>query len=282
MTHTSTSIRYETPAPGVARVVLARPEKRNAQDPDLLYALDSALMKAAADTGIKVIILAADGPDFSSGHDLTGDFVPPCGAVATMEGGFDGPGVEGHYAFEHETYLGLCKRWRNLPKPTIAQVQGRAIAGGLMLVWPMDLIVAAESATFVDPVTAFGVNGVEFFVHPWEVGHRRAKEMLFTGEAIGAREAHSLGMVNRVVPDDELQARTLELAQRIATRPAMGLRLAKESVNFALDAQGQSATLDGALAFHNLGHANNMARFGGLVDPESFQIVRADSAAAKA
>ncbi|WP_377267450.1 enoyl-CoA hydratase [Peterkaempfera sp. SMS 1(5)a] len=277
MTSTPKRIRREDPSAGVSRIVLARPEKRNAQDPEMLYELDAALMAAVSDTDVKVIILAADGPDFSSGHDLAAGFYVPCAPVATMEGGFDAPGIEGHFAFEHETYLGLCRRWRNLPKPTIAEVQGRVIAGGLMLIWPLDLIVAADNATFSDPVSAFGVNGIEYFVHPWEVGARKAKEMLFTGEPLTAREAHSLGMVNHVVPTEELAARTLELARRIAIRPALGLRLAKESVNTALDAQGQPAAIDNAFALHNLGHANNLARHGRLIDPEGPAIVRAQA-----
>src|SRR5262249_6828676 len=149
-------IRRENPAPGVARVVLARPEMRNAQSPQLLYELDAAFATATADSAIRVIVLAADGPDFSSGHDLRAGFGLPCAPVATMAGGLDAGGAEGHYAFECETYLGLCKRWRDIPKPTIAQAQGRTIAGGLMLLWPMDIIVAASDATFSDPVTAFG------------------------------------------------------------------------------------------------------------------------------
>src|SRR5699024_696000 len=112
-----------------------------------------------------------------------------------LEGAFDAPGIEGHFAFECEAFLGLCRRWRELPKPTIAQVQGRVIAGGLMLVWPMDLVVAAEDASFSDPVTAFGANGVEYFAHAFEIGARRAKELLFTGEAMTASEARAIGMV---------------------------------------------------------------------------------------
>ena len=77
-------------------------------------------------------------------------------------------------AREEEIYLGFCNRWRALPKPTIAQVQGKVIAGGLMLVWPCDLVVASEDATFSDPVVAFGVNGVEYFAHAFEFGQRQA------------------------------------------------------------------------------------------------------------
>jgi enoyl-CoA hydratase len=95
---------------------------------------------------------------------------------------------------EEEIYLGFCWRWRNLPKPTIAQVQGKVIAGGLMLVWPFDIVVASDDSTFSDPVVAFGVNGHEFFTHAWELGARKAKELLFTGAAFTAEECHRLGM----------------------------------------------------------------------------------------
>jgi enoyl-CoA hydratase len=268
-------IRREDPSAGVARIVLARPEMRNAQSPELLYELDAALAAATADDAVKVIVLAADGPDFSSGHDLKAGFSVPCAPVATMQAGLGAVGIEGHYAFECEAYLGLCKRWRDIPKPTIAAAQGRTIAGGLMLLWPMDIIVAADDATFADPVTAFGVNGVEYFTHAWELGARLAKEILFTGRALTADEARAVGMVNRVVEADRLEAVTLELAEQIASRPAFGLRLAKESVNRSLDAQGQSNALDSAIALHNLGHANNLAQFGQIVHPEGAAVIRA-------
>lgn len=270
-------IRREDPAPGVARIVLARPEARNAQNPTLLYQLDAALGQATADNTIKVIILAADGPDFSSGHDLFGGTTLPCAPVATMQGGFDADGIEGHYAFECEAFLGLCKRWRDIPKPTIAAAQGRTIAAGLMLLWPMDIIVATHDATFSDPVTAFGVNGIEYFTHAWELGARKAKEILFTGRAITAAEAHGVGMVNHVVDAAELEAFTTQLAIEIASRPAFGLRLAKESVNRSLDAQGQSTAMDSAIALHNLGHANNLARYGLLVDPSGLEVIHNSS-----
>ncbi|WP_445942429.1 enoyl-CoA hydratase [Pseudonocardia sp. T1-2H] len=267
-------IRTEHPARGVARIVLARPEKRNAQDPRMLYELDAAFVAATADPDVRVIILAADGPDFSSGHDLVAGFEMPGPPTATLEGDFDAEGIEGHLSFECEAYLGLCRRWRDIPKPTIAQVQGKVIGGGLMLVWPLDLIVAAESASFSDPVAAFGVNGGEYFVHPWELGARRAKELLFTGEPIGARDACALGMVNRVVPESDLEAETLSLAELIATRPSMGLRLAKRSVNGALDAQGQATAIDNAFALHHVGHANNLIRYGQIIDPAGVELVR--------
>jgi enoyl-CoA hydratase len=274
-TGTEQFIRRELPTPQVARVVLARPEARNAQSPAFLYELDRALTSAATDDSIRVIILAADGPDFSSGHDLKAGYQLPGEPVATPMAGLSAEGAAGHYAFECEAFLGLCRRWREIAKPTIAAAQGRAIAGGLMLLWPMDLIVAAENASFADPVTAFGVNGVEYFSHVWELGARRAKEFLFTGRPIGALEAQQIGMVNQVVALDELEAATLELAEDIALRPPFGVRLAKESINRSLDAQGQQVAFDSAMALHNLGHAHNLGLYGDIVNPEGAAMIRA-------
>jgi len=267
-------IRREDPAPGIARVVLARADKRNAQDSVMLQQLDTELVRASMDDDVKVIILAADGPDFSSGHDLTGSFDYPERPMATMGGHASLGGAEGQYAFECEMYLGLSRRWRDLPKPVIVATQGRTIAGGIMLQWPFDIIVASEEATFSDPVVAFGVNGVEYFAHVWELGRRRAAEFLFTGEAITAAEAKAAGMVNHVVPLEELEAFTLAIAEKIALRPAFGLRLAKESINRSLDAQGQSVALDAALALHNLGHAAALARYGYPVVVEGKDVIR--------
>jgi enoyl-CoA hydratase len=271
------TVRYETPADGVARIVLAREAQRNAQDKRMTYELNDAFDRAARDNAIKVIVLAADGPHFSSGHDLhdrasMSDFEH----VSTF-GGFDKPGAEGRQAVEEEIYFGMCWRWRNIPKPTIAEVQGKVIAGGLMLVWVCDLIVAADDATFSDPVVAFGVNGVEYFGHPWEFGVRKAKELLFTGGTIGAEEARQLGMVNRVVPRAELKSHTLALAQRIALRPSMGLRLAKQSVNQAQDAQGFWSALQAAMSLQQLGHSHNAEVHGMSVDPTGADVIKREA-----
>lgn len=144
-----------------------------------------------------------------------------------------------------------------------------------MLLWPMDLIVASESATFADPVVAFGLNGAEYFSHLWEVGPRKAKEMLFTGAPMTAQEAQSLGMVNHVVADDDVERFTVDLASRITAMPAYGLRLAKASVNAGLDMQGYSAAMDAAFANHMLGHAANLAEHDDIIDPEGLNVIRA-------
>jgi len=267
-------IRYDVPAAGVARVTLARADKRNAQDRRMLYEIDDAYTAAMRDDEVKVVVLAAEGPDFSSGHDLRDAEPVSAFETVTGAGGFDEPGQHGHMAVEEEIYLGLCWRWRNLPKPLIAQVQGRVIAGGLMLVWPCDLIIASDDALFSDPVVAFGVNGHEFFVHAWELGARKAKEMLFRGRFLTADECHRLGMVNHVVPREALEAFTLDIATEIAARPAMGLKLAKLAVNASLDAQGQYNAVQTAFALHHVGHANARIVHGTPIDPGGIEVVR--------
>jgi enoyl-CoA hydratase len=260
-------VRYEEPAEGVARVVMARPEARNAQDRRMTYELNDAFDRACADDGVGCIILAGDGPHFSSGHDLRDRGRFERAPISPWGGSMRRPAAEGHMAFEHEVYLGMCWRWRNLPKPLLAEVQGRVIAGGLMLMWVADIIIASDDASFQDPVVAFGVNGVEYFGHPWELGVRKAKELLFTGDVLSAQEAKSLGMVNQVVPRAELSAYTLAMAQKIAKKPSMGLKLAKLSVNQAQDAMGFWNALQMAMSLQQLGHANNQERFGMRADP---------------
>ncbi|WP_238009401.1 enoyl-CoA hydratase [Dactylosporangium sp. AC04546] len=263
-------VLYQTPVPKVARIILNRPDRRNAQDTDLLYALNDAFDMAAQDDDISVIVLAATGPHFSSGHDLRE--TDPIGALQRHRTvgtwcGFGCAGAEGWMAREEEIYLGFSERWRNIPKPTIAEVQGKVITGGLMLVWPCDLIVAADDAEFQDNATLMGGNGVEYFAHPWELGMRKAKELLFTAEPITAHEAHRIGMVNRVVPRERLTEETMALAERIARQPLFGLKLAKKSVNTAQDAQGRQQAMQTAFALHQLVHSHYMQLHGTLVDP---------------
>ncbi len=264
------TIVYERPAEKVARIVLNRVDARNAQSMRLLYELNDAFDIAAQDDSVSVIILAANGPHFSSGHDLR-----EADALGVIEAhdrvgtwcGFGCDGAQSQMAVEKEMYLGLSERWRNLPKPTIAEVQGKVIAGGLMLVWPCDLVIAADDAQFQDNTISMGVAGVEFFNHPFEVGVRKAKEMLFTSDFLSAAEARQLGMVNHVVARDQLSDFTLALARRIAEKPLFALRLAKEAVNVAQDNQGRATAMQTSFAYHQLCHSHNQQVHGMLIDP---------------
>jgi enoyl-CoA hydratase len=264
-------VRYELPAEGVARITLARPEARNAQGMQMTYELNSAFDRAAHDDSVSVIILAADGPHFSAGHDLGGDKGKTWRDFHTVStwGDFEAGGAAGRYYREKEIYLGMAERWRGIPKPTIAAVQGKCMTGGLLLAWVCDLIVASEDAQFADTTGELGVCGVEFFMHPYELGTRKAKEWLFTGDWLSAGEAASRGMVNRVVPGEKLEIEVLELARTIAGRPSFALRTIKEACNQAQDLMGRTQTVQNAFALHQLGHAHNQMAFGIPIDPSS-------------
>ncbi|MEO5902184.1 MAG: enoyl-CoA hydratase [Ilumatobacteraceae bacterium] len=264
------AIRYEVHDPGehgIAVVSLDRPQSRNAQNNRMTYEMNAAFDDASRRSDVKVIVLRAEGPHFSSGHDLRDrEGFAPFDLVSTSAG-YDRAGQEGMMAQEEEVYFQMCWRWRNLPKPLIAAAQGKTIAGGLMLLWVADVIIAADDALFSDPVVGMGVNGVEYFGHPWEFGARKAKELLFTGDFLTAQEAKQLGMVNHVVARDDLDQFTMDLAGRIAMKPSFALKLAKESVNQTLEAQGQYTAMRAAFSIQHLAHAHNRIRVGMPADP---------------
>jgi enoyl-CoA hydratase len=239
----------------VAVLTLNRPDQRNAQNAPLLKELDEAFDRAVADSAVRVIVLQAKGKHFSAGHDLSDEAQngPPWDHM------FDDVKENGlleMYKWELGHFFGYSRKWRDLPKPTIAAVQGACIAAGLMLAWPCDIIIAADDARFGDPVVRMGIGGVEYHAHSWEFGPRKAKELLFTAGFIDAEEAHRLGMVNRVVPRDELEAAALAMANEIAQMHPHALLMAKRAVNQSLDAQGQHQALQSAFDIHSLGHAN--------------------------
>ena len=261
MTTEYQQIVFERPAPGVARIVMNRPDKLNAQGTVMTYELDDAFKRASHDAEINVIVLAASGNHFNAGHDLSGTepLMPTVQESRGLWGQYDAPGWEGFYSREKEMYLELTERWRNSPKPTIAEVQGAVVAGGLMLAWACDLIICSDDARFRDNTASeLGVPGVEFFQHPFELGVRKAKEWLFTGGWMVAAEAERRGMVNRVVPRAELAERTLELAVQIAANNPFAMRLAKEAVNKAQDLMGRKDAMDAAFSLHQIGHLQNM------------------------
>ncbi len=228
----------------VIRIWHARPEARNAENQALLDELDAALRDAAADDSIRVVILAGRGDHFSAGHDLK--------EAQAKRANFT---VEERWAYESLRYFDYCMRIWDFPKPVIAQVQGACIAGGFMVANMCDLVVASDDAFFADPVChSLATAAVETLIHPWVMGLRKAKEMLFTGERMGAAEAHAIGMVNRVVARAELDEATLALARRIAAAPPFAIRLMKRSLNRSLDVQGLRTALSAHFDTHQLSH----------------------------
>jgi enoyl-CoA hydratase len=245
----------------VAVITLNRPEYANAQNSAMTYALDTAFGRAVNDDRVAVLVLAGAGKHFCGGHDIGTpgrDADQSFDRQAVLWWDHVGKaGADARYAREMEVYLGMCRRWREIPKPVIAMVHGACIAGGLMLAWVCDLIVAADDAFFADPVVRMGIPGVEYFAHPWMLGPRLAKEVLFTGGRFGAERAYQAGMVSRVVPRASLEAVTFELAGQVAEMPAFGLALAKRAVNQCEDLMGMRPGMDAVFGLHHLAHAHN-------------------------
>jgi len=253
-------VHYETRG-GVALVTMDREEYRNAQNAKLTHAMDRAFTRAINDDEVKVIVLAGSGKHFSAGHDIGSpgrDIDKSFERIATnWYEHVNKEGAENLYVREQELYLGMCRRWREIPKPTIAMVQGACVAGGLMLAWSCDLIIAADDAFFADPVVRMGIPGVEYFAHPYVMNPRQAKEFLFLGEKVSAERAYQMGMINRVVPLAQLEETTLDIAARIAEKPRFGLALTKKAINQAEDRMGLRDTMDSTFALHHLAHAHN-------------------------
>jgi enoyl-CoA hydratase len=242
-------------------VTMNRPRFRNAQNAVMTHALDRAFTAAMADDEVKVVVLAGSGDHFSAGHDIGTpgrDIHKDFDRIATQWWPHENKGgAEAMFVREAELYLGMCRRWRELPKPTIASVQGACVAGGLMLAWVCDLIVAADDAFFADPVLRMGIPGVEYFAHAFAMNPRLAKEFLFLGDRMPAARAFEIGMINRVVPRASLEADTLAIADRIAAMPRFGLALAKKAINQAEDRMGLRDVMDATYGLHHLAHAHN-------------------------
>ncbi|MGA2474116.1 MAG: enoyl-CoA hydratase, partial [Acidimicrobiales bacterium] len=230
----------------VATITMNRPDVANAQNSRIIDEIDAAFDLADADDAVRVVILAGEGKHFSSGHDLK----------ALVGGDEDDPWValrdtpEGKFQHEKTMYFERCLRIHDFRKPTIAAVQGSCVAAGLMLAAMCDLIVAADDAVFSNPVLRLTGAGVELLVEPWEIGIRKAKEFLFTGDTIDAQEAWRLGLVNRVVPRAELTAKVRELADRVALVPPVTAQTVKDTINHTADLMGKRD----ALKYHFMAH----------------------------
>lgn len=261
-------INYETDTPvlyevvdNVAWITMDRPGFNNAQNGQMTYALDDAFNRAVQDDDVRCIVLAGNGKHFSAGHDIGTpgrDLHKHFDNRLMIPPHINKPAAELLYTREQEQYLGMCRRWRDIPKPTIAMVQGACIAGGLMLAWVCDLIVASEDAFFQDPVNPLmGIPGVEYFAHAYELPPRVAKEFLLLGERMSAERAYSFGMVNKVVPRDELRAATETWAKKLAGQGRLGNWLTKQSVNHVEELRGKRAAMDAVFHMHHFAHAQN-------------------------
>jgi enoyl-CoA hydratase len=247
----------------IVRIMLNRPDTRNAQSRGLLVDLNDAFLAAEADDKVRVVILGGMGPMFSAGHDLGSkqamlEYTPgPDQHISARTNGGSREGAEKRMLQEWHYFYQNTMRWRNLRKITLAQVHGTVYAAGLMLMWACDLIVAADNAKFADPVgVRLGMCGMEYFAHPWEFGPRRAKELMLTGDSISAEEGHRIGMVTKLFKEDELAEQTLAYARRIAERPTVTSLLIKESVNQTVDNMGFFNALQACFTLHQLNHSH--------------------------
>jgi enoyl-CoA hydratase len=253
---------------GVAWVMLNRPEYSNAQNYRLLGQLDAAFRRAVEDDAVKVIVLGGEGKHFTAGHDIgtpEKDTHMERERIHLWPNHLTRGGAERQYVLEQDAYLGLCRRWQDIPKPTIAMVQGACIAGGLMLAWVCDLIIASEDAFFQDPTVRMAQPGVEYFAHAFELPPRVAKELLYLGRRMPAQRAYQFGMVNEIFPRETLREEVAKIAAEIAERNAFGLTLTKQAVNFVEDLRGKRQAMDGVFHMHHLAHAHNQLTTGHLV-----------------
>ncbi|MBA3302628.1 MAG: enoyl-CoA hydratase [Actinomycetota bacterium] len=243
------TLLYEVDGP-VCTITLNRPEMANAQNTALIDDLDAAFDAADADAEVRVVILAAAGRHFSSGHDLKA--LVGQAEVDEWRRMRDTP--EGKFRHEKIMYFDRCVKIYNFRKPTIAAVQGSCIAAGLMLACMCDLIVAADDAVFQNPVLRMTGAGVELLVEPWEMGMRKAKEFLLTADKIDAAEAWRLGLVNQVVPRDELAAATRAMADKVALVPPVTAERVKESINRTFEFMGKSHSWHYHFMAHHFTH----------------------------
>ncbi|MDG2427348.1 MAG: enoyl-CoA hydratase-related protein [Acidimicrobiales bacterium] len=228
------NLLVDDPRPGIRRLTLNRPEKRNALDNELRGALLAALRDADYDDEVHVTILRGSGPCFSSGYDLSSDL--KANRPSYTAGGDGG--------WPRHVTDGWLSLW-DLAKPVIAQVHGYAMAGGSELAAACDLVYLADDATISHPVLRVA-GPPDFAFHPWLVGVRNAMETVLTGDAMDAAEAVRTGYANRLYPPHDLEKSVLTIAERIAGVPHELLQLNKRWVYRAAEAMGARASIRAA------------------------------------
>jgi len=219
-------IRYEV-SDKIARITANRPKYRNAQSTVMMTEMDDAFEKANFDPDVRVITMFGEGDHFSAGHDLG---TPEETEYRKTEYLIE-EGVRGRYNHTREQFVDKTLRWRNVQKPTIAAVQGYCIFGGWIIASAMDIIFAAENAMFLP-------TNFQYFSVPWDIHPRKVKEIIFEGRFIDAEEALKLGLVNRIVTREQLDAEVMEYAAKVAKNDPFQLRMMKMAVNGMQDAQG--------------------------------------------
>jgi len=232
-------IRYEV-TDGIAWLTLNRPNARNAQSRILIEELDLAFARASNDSAARVIVLQGEGDNFSGGHDLGSPE-----ELADRKERPIGEGLRGKYKRSWDMNIDPTLRWRNVPKPTIAAVQGYCIFAGWMIASSCDVIIAADDALFLP-------TNFQYFSVPWDIHPRKAKAILFESRLVDAKEAEELNFVSWVVPRARLTEEVTEYASRVAENDPFQLRMIKLAINQAQEAQGYTSHIYGAHALHML------------------------------
>jgi len=249
------TVIYEKEPP-VARIILNRPEKANAQNSAMVWDVERCLDDAERDYDIKVVIMKARGRGFCSGHDVGSPGSMPEFAAA-MEAGHPWQG-------QAELFLWPVLHLWEFQKPTICAVHGYAIGGGTYFALLNDIVVAADDAYFQMPLPqGLGFPGGETMIEPWVfMNFHRAYEYLYTSQTVDAQEALNLGMVNRVVPADELDETVEILAYQIAQAPLSVLMGVKAGVKRAWEMMGMRVHLQmGLHTMELVGHAGDVAKW---------------------
>lgn len=243
-------VRLET-ADGVTRVILNRADKRNALTRTMIEQANTAVKRAIESNDTRVMIIESEGPVFCAGMDL-----------GEMQQRASQPDAHDQWRVDSEVYRDLVGAIFHAPFPTIAKVQGAAVAGGLGLVVACDMVVASESAFFALPEPMRGITAA--MVAPLlmiRVGSGHATTLLLSGERCDAARARNIGLAYDVVPDDQLSARVELLAKNIRSGSPAALRLTKHHVHACLSA-GIDALLDRSLQVSAEARETNDAREG--------------------
>jgi methylglutaconyl-CoA hydratase len=242
------SIKYRASA-ALARVTLSRPEKRNAIDERMITELSEALTKAAEDVDARVVVLAAEGPDFCAGMDL--QMMAETANAGTEE-----------FLKQAERLADLYQSFRDHPKPVIAAVRGRALGGGCGLALACDAVLASESANFGFPEVNIGfVPAIVTVLLRRSVGEKKAFDLLTSGERVDAQRACALGMITHVFSDAEFETSVEAYAAKLEEKSATALSMTKELL-YAIDAMSFEGALQAGAEMNALARATEDAKRG--------------------
>ena len=234
------TIRFEETEPGIGLITLNRPDRLNALNLDMLKDLHTLFYELRSREDVRVLVITGEGRGFCSGADLKDSKVRR--EAATL---FSSVGT--HLIAIQKTYADRILEMRRLPQPIIAAVKGPAAGGGMCIALASDVILASPGATFIPSFINIGLSGGELgssYFLPRTVGTARAAEILLTGRAVEAAEAERIGLISRMVEEENLMDAAMETARIMLTKSPLGLRLTKETLNQNLNAPSLEAAIE--------------------------------------